>query len=73
VDFGTRLVSSRLPPPREHLRQEKSQSACGSHRMHTFRRLKAHKQLPLLKVALADRKASAASANRNLDEAKKAA
>ena len=23
------------PPPREHLRQEKSESACGSHRMHT--------------------------------------
>jgi hypothetical protein len=33
-----------------------------------FRRLKARKQLPLLKAALADRTASAAAANRQLDK-----
>ncbi len=38
-----------------------------------FRRLKAHKQLPLLKAALAERKARAASANQHLAHAPKAA
>jgi putative transposase len=38
-----------------------------------FRRLKAHKQLPLLKPALAERKARAASGNRHLAQALKAA
>ena len=38
-----------------------------------FRRLKAHKQLPLLKAALAERKARAPSANRHLAQALKAA
>ena len=38
-----------------------------------FRRLKAHKQLPLLKAALAERKAKAASANQHLAHAPKAA
>jgi hypothetical protein len=38
-----------------------------------FRQLKAHKQLPLLKAALAERKARAASANRHLVQTPKAA
>jgi transposase-like protein len=38
-----------------------------------FRRLKAHKQLPLLKAALAERKAKATSGNRHLAQALKAA
>ena len=38
-----------------------------------FRRLKAHKQLPLLKAALAERKPRAASANRHLAQTPKAA
>jgi putative transposase len=38
-----------------------------------FRRLKAHKRLPLLKAALAERKARAASANRRLAQTPKAA
>ena len=36
-----------------------------------FHRLKAHKQLPMLKVAFAERKVRAASANRILDQARK--
>ncbi len=38
-----------------------------------FRRLKAHKQLPLLKAALAVRKAKTASSNEHLDQTAKAA
>jgi putative transposase len=38
-----------------------------------FRRLKAHKQLPILQAALAARKARAASSNENLVQTTKAA
>ncbi len=38
-----------------------------------FKRLKAHKQLPILQAALAARKARAASSNRNLVQTAKAA
>jgi hypothetical protein len=38
-----------------------------------FRRLKAHKQLPVLRVALAERKLKAASASSSVADASKAA
>ena len=38
-----------------------------------FKRLKAHKQLPILQAALAARKTRAASSNRNLVQTAKAA